>query len=304
MIISASRRTDIPAYYSKWFANRLKEKYVLAPNPYNKKRLSYISLSPDIVDCIVFWTKNPSPIIAELDRITEAGYSFYFQFTLTPYGRDMEPALPSKHRLVETFLKLSAKIGPERVVWRYDPVIINENLTPGYHFEQFGRMCGMLSGATKRCIISFIDTYRTGFRDMGESEILAIADGFSKTASQYGIKLFTCAEKIDLSRFGIGHASCIDKGLIEHIIGCRINAEKDSGQRPACGCIESIDIGSYDTCPCGCRYCYAVRSRNAALINNKKHNPHSPVLSGTLMGNEIIKKRVCISQKTGQLSLY
>lgn len=304
MIISASRRTDIPAYYSEWFLNRLKEKYVLIPNPYNTKRISLVKLSPDNVDCIVFWTKNPAPMMDRLDTVTEAGYKFYFQFTLTPYGKDMEPNLPPKSKVAETFLKLSEKVGPERVIWRYDPIIISGNLTAEYHFERFRKMCALLTGAAKRCVISFIDTYRTGLRSLNQSEMLFIAENFSKIASQYGFELFTCAEKIDLSRFGIGHSSCIDKRLIEEITGCRINAKKDGGQRPACGCIESIDIGAYNTCGCGCKYCYATSDKKALLHNIKAYRPDSPVLCAALSGNELITDRTGGSQKISQLSLY
>ena len=304
MIISASRRTDIPAYYSKWFLNRLKEKYVLVPNPYNTKRLSLVRLSPDIVDCIVFWTKNPSQMMDKLNDIADAGYKFYFQFTLTPYGKDIEPNLPPKTTLAETFLKLSGKIGSERVIWRYDPIIIDGNFTAGYHLKQFSKMCGILGGAAKRCIISFIDPYKTGFRSMDIHEMEFIAQNFSQTASRYGLKLFTCAEKIDLSRFGIAHSSCIDKKLIEQITGYRINAKKDAGQRSFCGCIESIDVGVYNTCACGCKYCYAVSDKKALLRNIKGHRPDSPILSGVPAGNELITDRTGVSQKITQLSLY
>lgn len=307
MILSVSRRTDIPAYYSEWFLNRLKEKYVLIANPYNSDRLGRVELSPDSVDCIVFWTKNPAPMLGKLDAIEEMGYSFYFQFTLTPYGRDVERNLPPKGELLQTFQNLSRRIGPERVVWRYDPVMITETFSIAWHLERFQELCDKLYGVTSRCIFSFIDPYAhigNEFHGMSREEMLAVAQGFSKIATEYQLPLFTCAEEIDLSRFQIGHSACIDRKLIEQITGCPIKAKKDTGQRPACGCIESVDIGAYDTCPNGCVYCYATSSEKAMQRRVRAHDPFSPMLTGIPRGDELITDRTTPSQKILQLSLF
>lgn len=307
MIISASRRTDIPAHYSEWFCNRLNEGYVLIPNPRNSNRLSRVELSPDKVDCIVFWTKNPAPMLSRLDRIEKMGYPFYFQFTLTPYDKSVERNLPSKHELIQTFQNLSSLIGPERVVWRYDPVMITERYPLEWHLEHFGNLCGELGKFTHRCIFSFLDPYAhigSDFHAVAYPEMMSIAEGFSKIAAQYKIPLFTCAEEIDLSRFQIRHASCIDPSLIEQIVGCPIRAKKDAGQRPACGCMESVDIGAYDTCPNGCTYCYAMTNMKTVLRRVEKHDPLSPMLTGVPRGDELVTDRTAPSQKIEQLTLF
>lgn len=306
MILSASRRTDIPAFYSDWLMNRLKEKYVLVPNPRNPKRLGRVRLSPEWVDCIVFWTKNPLPMMDKLAAVEELGYRFYFQFTLTPYGPEVERGLPPKARLVRAFLDLSRRLGPERMVWRYDPVLVDGSFSVGWHLKQFHRLCGALDGAAGRCVFSFIDVYpnlRKKFRALSRDEMLAVAEGFSQTARAHHLPLFSCCETIDLSRFGIRPSACIDRKLIETIVGCPIRARKDPNQRPACGCIESVDIGVYDTCRNGCAYCYATSGEKAVRRNVSAHDPKSPLLTGHPRGDERITDRTSPSGKILQLSL-
>ena len=162
MILSVSRRTDIPAYYSAWFLNRLAEGFVLVPNPHNPRQLSRIPLSPETVDCIVFWTKNPAPMLDALPRIEAAGYPFYFQFTLTPYGPRTEPGLPPKEELVRAFWALSRRLGPKRVVWRYDPVMVDGRYPTAWHLERFEALCNALEGAAERCVFSFVDAMFIG----------------------------------------------------------------------------------------------------------------------------------------------
>ncbi len=312
MIISASRRTDIPAFYSEWFINRLKEGYVFVKNPRNPNRLARIALNQDVVDCIVFWSKNPAPMLDRLSEIENMNYPFYFQFTLTPYNKQVERRLPSKSECIETFKKLSDKIGSQRVVWRYDPVIIGEKYTTSYHLDSFGEMVKNLHGYTNQCIFSFMDNYprmknRTkGIADaeISESNMHEIANGFSEIASEYGIKLKTCAEAIHLSQYGISHASCMDKKMIEDIVVCKIHAKKDKNQREACGCIESIDIGSYDSCANGCVYCYATTNESIVKKNISMHDPNSPLLIGYEHGEQTIVNREVKSLKEKQLSLF
>lgn len=312
MILSVSRRTDIPAFYSDWLLNRLKEGYVLVPNPRNPSRYSQVQLSPQTVDCIVFWTKNPREMILKLDTISAMGYDFYIQFTLTPYGREVEAFLPDKKELIETFQKLSAILGPKRVIWRYDPVILTDQMDVAYHLECFEKMAGLLQGCTDRCVFSFLDFYArlgTTLRELGafpiqEGDMFRIGEGFSQSAHKYGIQLSTCCESVDLSQFGITHASCIDGDLIEELTGCRLRKRKDTGQRPGCGCMESVDIGSYDSCTHGCRYCYGVFSQERARKNRENHDPKAPVLFGSLPENVIITQRPVKSLKDGQMDFF
>lgn len=307
MIISASRRTDIPAFYSEWLMNRLNAGLAVMPNPRNPNRLGRVELSPDNVDCIVFWTKNPAPMLDKLSQIEAMGYQFYFQFTLTPYEATIERNIPPKAELIQTFSKLGRRIGAARVVWRYDPVIIDAIHTVGLHLEQFQYLCEKLHPFTQRCVLSFIDPYKSignNFRAMQRTEMIFIASGFSEIAGKYGLELYTCAEEIELSDYGIAHSSCIDKGLIEQIIGCSITAKKDANQRPACECIESVDIGAYDTCTNGCTYCYATSNQNSASLHIKKHDPSAPMITGYPTGDEMITDRTKSSQKTNQLRLF
>lgn len=157
MILSVSRRTDIPAFYSDWFMNRLREGFVYVRNPMNYKQVSNVVLNPEVVDCIVFWTKNPEKLMNHLDEIDQMGYQYYFQFTITPYNHSIEPSLPPKARIIETFKRLSNKIGKEKVVWRYDPIILNEELTIEHHVRSFAEMVASLSEFTTDCIIGLAE---------------------------------------------------------------------------------------------------------------------------------------------------
>ena len=305
MIISASRRTDIPAFYSDWFMNRLEEGYVIIPNPRNANRLGRVELSPSVVDCIVFWTKNPKPMLDKLRKIEEVGYSFYFLFSLLPYDKTIETNLPPKRELLQTFKELSNLIGADRVIWRYDPIFFDAKHTVDWHLMQFKTLCEELSQFTRQCIISFIDLYKSmgsDFRAAEQLEMITVAEGFSQIASTHGISIRTCAEEVDLSACSIGHAACIDKTLIEQITGCAINAKRDVNQRLACRCIESIDIGMYDTCINGCSYCYATSKSKKSLYY--KHDPHAAMLIGKPTGNEIIYDRTLPSNKNSQLKLF
>lgn len=305
MIISASRRTDIPSYYGTWFVNRLREGYVLIQNPYNALRLSRLPLSPDTTDCIVFWTKNPAPMLTQLSAVSDLGYRYYFQYTLTPYGRSWESNLPPIEERIDTFCRLSETIGRERVVWRYDPIILDADFSVEYHTEQFSILCESLSPYTKECVISFVDVYahnRRILQPISSEQMQAIAESFSVIAKSCDLKLSTCSEKIDLQKYGIAHASCIDPKRIEKIIGCPIQAKKDAGQRLECGCIESVDIGTYGTCQNGCRYCYATKSASAARQNARCHDPASPMLVGWPKENMLITERKVSSAKVTQLS--
>lgn len=305
MIISASRRTDIPALYPQWFLNRLKAGEVLVPNPYNRKKVSRISLSPDTVDCIAFWTKNPEPILPFLKEIDEMGYQYYFQMTITDYDSDMETELPSIAESMATFLLVSEMLGKERMDWRFDPIILNEKYTVPYHLEKFEMMCEWMHKATTRCIISFVDTYKDSpFLELEQEDMIELAEGLSKIARNYQLPIYTCSEKIDLSRYGIQHGACIDKEKIHKLIGYKVDLKKDPGQRRECGCAESIDIGMYDTCIHGCKYCYATGSLESAKKKYGQHDPSSLLLTGNLKGDEVITDKEVRSSRDNQLSLF
>lgn len=297
MIISASRRTDLPAFHSKWLLNRLDEGYALTKNPFNPRKLSYVPLEKGVTDMIWFWSKDPTPFLPHLNTLDGYGIPYAFHFTLTPCGAAIEPGTADKEKLIRTFLTLSEHIGPERVVWRYDPIVLAEGLGTEEHIRLFDKLARILRGSTERCIISFLDIYTRNktplsgiCRPPSGEEILRLAEGFSSSAARNNIRLFTCSEQADLSSFGIGHAACIDKALTENIIGLPIKAKKASGQRPLCGCIESTDIGAYDTCPMGCRYCYATRSMNTVKKRLALCDPASPLLCGQINDREIVRK--------------
>ena len=315
MILSVSRRTDIPAHYSEWFMQRLREGYVYIKNPMNAHQISKVILHHTLVDCIVFWSKNPEPLIRYLDLISEMKYKYYFQFTITPYDNSIEKALPSKNEIQKTFRTLSKKIGKERVIWRYDPIILNDKLTINYHVKEFAKMATELSDFTNECIISFVDPYRKSLSQMGknlirdvtEIEMNDIANNFSDIAKETGLTLKTCAEEIDLGKYGIEHASCIDRDKIEKIINCSLsNKVKQDGQRKGCRCIECIDIGAYNTCKNSCLYCYATFSHDTTINNCKNHDPESPLLIGKPTSSDKISERKVLTLKdpTTQLSMY
>jgi DNA repair photolyase len=310
MIISASRRTDIPSYYSEWFLNRIKEKSVYVRNPMNMRQISKISLEPDVVDCIVFWTKNPKPLLDKLQLLKE--YFYYFQFTLNPYAQEIEPKLPCKNEIIDTFKKLSDKIGLEKVIWRYDPILINKKYSLTYHIDNFGKLFGILNGYTEKVIFSFIDFYKritNNIKLINANEITTeekniIAEKFSQIAKRNNFSIDTCAEDIDLSKYGIAHARCIDDRLIAKITGSNFTAEEDKNQRLECGCVKSADIGEYSSCSNGCIYCYANYSQALVKENIKKHNCLSPLLIGDVNSGDIIKEKEAVSNKMLQSEFF
>lgn len=288
MIISASRRTDIPAFYADWFFNRLREGRALVRNPRNPRRVSEVALAPATVDGFVFWTKNAAPMLGRLGEL--AGYAYYFLFTVTPYGPDTEPGVPDKLGVVvPAFKALSAAIGPGRVIWRYDPILVNGRYTVACHLEAFGRLARELEGHTRKCVISFLDlTGRArsmGREEPGREAREALAQGLLATATARGMALETCAEPADYP--GLGRAHCVDAALLGEILGRPLAVAKDKGQRPLCGCVASVDIGENGTCRHGCRYCYAAHGRGAPA----PHDPGSPLLAGHLAPGDTVTRR-------------
>ncbi|MBE6929573.1 MAG: DUF1848 domain-containing protein [Ruminococcaceae bacterium] len=298
MLISASRRTDIPAFYTPWLLHRLRDGFACVRNPMNPRQVSRIALTPDVVDGLILWTKNPTPLLPHLDALRD--YLYIFQFTLTAYGRDIEGAVPSKNDvLIPAFQELARRIGPERMIWRYDPILFTPTYTPEYHLHYFAKIARRLTGCTSRCVISFIDMYRSiaapmreiGLYSLPEPELRAFAGQLAAIARDCGMVMETCAEKIDLEDVGIRHGHCIDPRHFELLIGCGLKLSRDKNQREECGCAASIDIGSYGTCPGGCLYCYANHSVSTLMKNRHAYDPASPILCDTLTAEDVVRER-------------
>lgn len=305
-IISASRATDIPAYYSEWFFDKLEKGYVQWINPFNRLKPQYVSFANACV--IVFWTKNPAPIIPFLERLKSLGIACYFQFTLNDYEAEgFEPGVPPLKQRIETFQALSELLGKERVIWRFDPMIMTEKIDPDQLISKIHRLGEILHPFTEKLVFSFADiaSYKKvknnlvkkkiNCRDFDTVIMTDMARKISEINRPWGLKLTTCGEAIDLAPFGIEHNKCIDDELIlrithgpernvkfEKFLGYERQEDlfaqaqhkpknlKDKGQRRECGCIYSKDIGSYNTCPHGCIYCYANSS--AASVKNNRLN--------------------------------
>lgn len=311
MILSVSRRTDIPSYYSEWFYNRIKEGFVYVRNPMNIHQVSKVIISPEIVDCIVFWTKNPKPMMDRLDELS--AYNYYFQFTLTGYGKDIECNVPHKKEvMIPVFQELSQKIGSNKVIWRYDPIIFTSKYTLEYHLRAFEQIATALKGYTHKCVISFVDIYAKNKKNMetidayevNDNTLMEFSAELSRIANKNNIVVASCAENIDLSKCNIQHNCCIDKTVIENIIGCKLNVGKDKNQRPECGCVESVEIGTYNTCKNGCKYCYANYSIESVIKNCHNYDVNSPLLCGTISSNDVITERKVKSIRKTQLTLF
>lgn len=295
MILSVSRRTDIPSFYMKWFINRLKTGWLLVRNPCNPAQVSRVPLNPAEVRCIAFWSKNPEPLAACLESLRP--YCFFLQFTLNPYDREMEPGLPEIARRLETFRLLADAIGRERVIWRYSPIILSQRYSAGFHIDTFGRLAEALSGFTEECKLSFLDVYpkiATRMRALHvtskNSVQYALARQLAALAHANGIRASSCGDP-HLESAGITASSCIDPQLIARLTGLPVVRKKDRGQREACRCTESVDVGTYQTCLNGCAYCYANHSHTAALRRAQKYDPESPLLCDSVKPGDTIRER-------------
>ncbi len=299
-VISVSRRTDIPAFYTPWFMNRLREGFAQAPNPYNPRQLSSLGLRPHQVACLVFWTKDPRPMLPRLADLDAQGYRYYFQVTVTGLPVPFEPAVPDPREVCLAMRQIAERIGSKRVIWRFDPILCSDQTPPERILATFEHLARTLRGTTGQVMISLARPYRqspgalaTGPFDqqmkMVDWDRLRPARAHEKLAPLIrplvdiargnGMQVFSCAEKIDLSSFGVTAGQCIDGSLIHELFGLRLNNVKDRGQRAECRCIPSLDIGAYGTCPHGCSYCYAGTDR--ALRAGQRHDPQGPMLIGS-----------------------
>jgi hypothetical protein len=291
-IISASRRTDIPKYYSKWFMKRIAEGFVYYRTPFSPNHYR-VSLLPGDVQAIVFWSKDPRPLIPYLKELDDRGYDFLFQFTITgmPSPSPFERCVPSPQEMVTTFKQLSDRYGPRRVLWRFDPILLSSQTDPDFYLHQFSKLARELSGATKRCYFSFAHFYeraKIAFNqvlkpqgiacyDPDVSEKRLLAGRLAEIAGEYGMILLSCCCDYLLGD-GIEKAHCIDGVLINELFPAKATERKIVPTREGCGCTESRDIGVMDTCPHGCVYCYANRDKELAQKNFELHQPEAPIL--------------------------
>ncbi len=292
MIVSASYRTDIPAFYAEWFSRRLEAGACTVINPYGGP-VYEVRLDPRAVDGFVFWTRNAAPFAAALEAIAARGTPFVVQFTLTAYPRILEVSVPPVETALAQIDGLYRRYGPRVVVWRYDPILITSSIPPAWHLARFGELAAGLEGATDEVVVSFAQIYRKTARNLGrvarraglawhdpergeKRELLA---ELAQTAARHGMRLTLCTQP-DLAGNGLQAAACIDARRLSDVAGHRIVA-RTKGNRPGCLCAQSRDIGAYDSCPHGCAYCYAVQSRSAAKQRYRAHDPNGEAITGT-----------------------
>ena len=292
MIINTGQRTDIPAFYAEWFANRLREGFVCVRNPYDPGQVSRYRLDPAVVDVIGFCTKNPAPMFPYMDLLSD--YGQYWFVTITPYGRDIEPNVPDKHRLIDDFRTLSGIVGIRSAGWRYDPVFISDRYTEEYHLRAFEQIASALDGCTETAVISFIDLYpkvRRNFPEVKEvtkEQRLRLGREFIRIAAAHGMTLRPCAEGDELAPYGADCSGCMKISDYEKAIGRRLIAPARKGARAECACYLACDIGAYNTCRHLCRYCYANAEPAEVLAQSRLHDPRSPLLIGHLRNDDRI----------------
>jgi DNA repair photolyase len=311
VIISASRRTDIPALYSQWFMNRIREGYCTVVNPYNRKQVSRISLEPKDIDIIVFVTKNPRPLLPYLAELDSMGYRYYFHFTLNGYPRAFEPYVPELKKSIQTFQELASTIGAEKVIWRYDPIIISNITGYEYHKARFNEIAQSLQGSTHRVIISIVDSYRKAvpqYKQLAKQDVYIqeelssiyledLIRNLVQISIRNNLDIYSCSEKLDLRSYGVSPGKCIDDEYIQKIFGISVKKKKDKTQRLECGCIESRDIGIYNTCLHGCAYCYAG-TYEGGRRNIQNHCPDSPSLLGYIDVENTYTKQLSLFEES------
>lgn len=309
MIINTGNRTDIPGYYSQWFYRRIEEGRVLVRNPYYPSQVIEYRLDPEVVDCICFCTKNPGPMLAGIDKIRDYGKCFYV--TITPYGKEMEPFVPDKEKVLEDFCILSDKVGKEAVSWRYDPVFLWGKYSLEFHIKAFTKMADRLRGKTERCVISFIDLYEKtkrnfpGVSAVPKADTILLTKEMVKIAGENGMRIYPCGEGDYLSEYGADCSGCMSQAVIERAIGKSLLVPK--GKKPAregCICLLGSDIGMYNTCGHGCLYCYANYDRKCVEENMAKHDVTSPLLIGNVRKDDVIKQAVQESWIDEQMKLF
>ena len=292
MILQTGMRTDIPAFYSKWFLNRIREGYCLVRNPYNLSAVTKYRINPQVVDLIAFCTKNPAPMLPFMDMLKP--YGQYWFVTITPYGKEIEPNVPDKVKVIEDFRILSNMVGVASIGWRYDPIFITEKYSLDFHLQAFEKMAKELSGYTHTCVISFIDLYTTvscnfpQAREVNQIERIKIGAAFAEIGKKYAITIKACAEGDELKAYGVDCDGCLTQKTYETALHTKLNIPKKQGQRRECACFFGNDIGAYNSCRHLCKYCYANADEKAVWEHSKRHNPDSPFLIGShQLGDQI-----------------
>lgn len=295
MIINTGGRTDTVQYYTKWLLKRFEEGFVYSRNPLFPNKVTRYELTPDKVDCVIFCSKDYKPILDYLPKIIEK-FSTYFYYTITSYGRDVEPNVPSIEKSIETLKKLSSIVGKKRLAWRYDPVLLTEKYTIKAHLESFEMMAREIAPFVDRCIFSFVEMYKKLKTNMPEIILMTTEDenvlarGMGAIAEKYGLYLQTCGTNGDYSQYGIHPSGCMTLKMLGNANDIQFRSLKHKGMRQGCHCMESRDIGAYDTCLNGCKYCYANKKPEKAFENYKYHNPNSPLLLGNIKETDLIQQ--------------
>ena len=293
MILNVSGRTDIVAFYSKWFLNRLKEGYVDVRNPFNPNLVSRIDF--DDVDLILFCTKNPIPIV---DKLGDIKIPYIFHVTITPYKDDIEPNLPSKSKIIEAVKKISTRVGIDNIYVRYDPIFISEKYNIEYHIKAFTKLCSLLKGYVKTIIVSFIDNYKNvrknlpylKYRSFTEEDYKLIGENFSKIAKDNNMVIQTCFEERNLTEYGFIKGECMSKELAFKLTG-KTYKKWQARKGNACNCVELVEIGVYNSCNHLCKYCYANYDESKVKENINNHDINSSLLIGHINSDDIIKPR-------------
>lgn len=290
MIVSATRRADIPAYYSPWLMNRIRAGWCAVPNPFNSRQVLRVDLSPERVDALVFWTRDPAPLLGHLEELASMGHRFVFQFTLVEYPPCMHPGMKPLPARLETFRRLADAIGPERVLWRYDPVVLTSETGTDFHLKSFEILARALEGSTRRVTVSLMEPYRktrTRLARIGahllapeEHALAGMFTSMAELARSRGMEPVSCADEAGLAGLGFSPGACVDAVLLNRLFSLALPESRDVSQRPACRCAKSMDIGMYDACPAGCAYCYATQDFSRARRALSRHDPDSPSLLG------------------------
>ncbi|MDD3395401.1 MAG: DUF1848 domain-containing protein [Anaerotignum sp.] len=287
MLLNISGRTDIVNHYPDWLFKRFEEGYVLSRNSLFQNSVRRYELTPDKIDCLIFGSKNYAPVLDRIHELTER-FSTYFYYTITAYGKDVEPGVPDIDTSIVTLLKLSEIVGARRVAWRYDPVLLTEKYTIQQHFETFAYMAQRLSGHINRCIFSFVEMYKkheVNFPELiplKEEEKDELARGLGAIAAKHGIIIQTCGPEESYAGYGIQTSGCVTLDILGQANGLEFRHLKHKGFRQGCHCIESRDIGALNSCPNGCKYCYANKNAQLPRENYQLHDPESPLLIGHL----------------------
>ena len=307
MIINTGMRTDIPAFYSRWFLNRIREGYVMVRNPYYPDTVTRYSLDPDVVDLIEFCTKDPRPMLPHMDELSS--FNQFWFVTINAYGTDVERNVPDTDTVIEAFRDLSKMVGKDRMSWRYDPVLVSPEYDIDFHIDSFEHIASKLSGYTDHCVFSFLDLYEKVMRNFPEAlppsmdERRLLAKSFGENGKRHDIIVHSCCEGKDLDIYGIDTGGCITKEMLEHSLGRKLDIPKKKGPREACECVLGNDIGAYNTCGHLCRYCYANSDEQKVRENMSSHDPDSPLLLGIITDKDTVVEAKQRSYISGQRTL-